>query len=354
MNPRFLFVLFSLCPAAAFADVEFCNSTDAVVSVAIGYKGDADWVSEGWWNVDPGDCRTVLPGNTPKSHYYYRVESGAYTFEHETYMFCTSDDVFTIVGDTNCESRGYDREGFNEIAMEGRPGFTIDITGDGGREGQPSAQTERDDDVPSLFDNLLDTSPSAEADPPGTHGEYGTYAGLFSHCGDYGSDRVCFFSTQGWVVGVAEAGPTPQALIDDLVSRPVNTAMQFSGDVMESGNGRALLALSDYMVIADDEFASDRDAMQGRWVGATNRDYEIEIYGSFFTESFTGEPEMSSFMHFRQGCPGAQGDGVGVRLMPSDENDPETCFFLSYIDDAQMELLFVDDFSEPVVMNRAP
>ncbi len=105
-----LLALAFAAPLPALADVRFCNDTDAVVSVAMGYKGARDWTSEGWWNIDAGECKSITVGNGPKTHYYYRVESQEIDFDHPDYMFCTSDEEFTIVGDTDCEARGYDRE----------------------------------------------------------------------------------------------------------------------------------------------------------------------------------------------------------------------------------------------------
>ena len=44
---------------AARAELKICNGTDARHSVAVGYKDGANWVSEGWWNIDPGDCARI-------------------------------------------------------------------------------------------------------------------------------------------------------------------------------------------------------------------------------------------------------------------------------------------------------
>ncbi len=100
---------------SAQAALQFCNETRDVQSIAIGYKGPVDWMSEGWWNIDPGDCATVIGGDLQKQFYYYRAEVNAGDFAGENYMFCTTPDEFEIVGDTNCQARGYDSESFREI-----------------------------------------------------------------------------------------------------------------------------------------------------------------------------------------------------------------------------------------------
>jgi uncharacterized membrane protein len=100
---------------AAQAELKICNETQDVQGVSIGYKGEADWTSEGWWNIQPGDCATPVSGDLKQRYYYYRAEVDGGPFEGEDYTFCTSPDVFTIVGDTDCEARGYEKENFSEI-----------------------------------------------------------------------------------------------------------------------------------------------------------------------------------------------------------------------------------------------
>lgn len=115
--------------APARAGLTFCNDTAMRATVAIGYKGDEGWTSEGWWEVLPGECTTVLGGDLPLTHYYWRATTGDEDFPAEDYYFCSSDDVFTIVGDTNCEVRGYTREPFSEIVVGSATDVTVRMTG---------------------------------------------------------------------------------------------------------------------------------------------------------------------------------------------------------------------------------
>lgn len=104
-------VLASVVPA--FAGLEICNRMHRPASVAIGYKSGGDWVSEGWWNINPRDCKTVVTGDLEQRYYYYHdADSG---FVGEGYHFCTEDGVFTIWGGENCAERGYDRLNFRLI-----------------------------------------------------------------------------------------------------------------------------------------------------------------------------------------------------------------------------------------------
>ena len=50
----------SISPAKA--DFRLCNNTGSRVGVAIGYKDNEGWTTEGWWNVSSRSCETLLRG----------------------------------------------------------------------------------------------------------------------------------------------------------------------------------------------------------------------------------------------------------------------------------------------------
>ena len=41
------------CADIARADLKLCNNTTNRVGVALGYKDQQGWASEGWWNIGP-------------------------------------------------------------------------------------------------------------------------------------------------------------------------------------------------------------------------------------------------------------------------------------------------------------
>ncbi len=112
----------------ASAGLLFCNDTETSATVAIGYKGDEGWTSEGWWSVPADECTIVVGGELTRGYYYWRAidENGSY--QADNYYFCTSDEVFTIVGDTNCVERGYEREGFSEVEIDADGDVTVRLT----------------------------------------------------------------------------------------------------------------------------------------------------------------------------------------------------------------------------------
>jgi uncharacterized membrane protein len=57
-------ILPALCAftSPAAADFRLCNNTPSRVGIALGYKDNDGWVTEGWWNVSSHACETLLKG----------------------------------------------------------------------------------------------------------------------------------------------------------------------------------------------------------------------------------------------------------------------------------------------------
>jgi uncharacterized membrane protein len=113
----------------ARADLRICNETSNLVSVALGYRADRGWMSEGWWQANPGDCRVLYQGELQRRFYYIfaadDVAGGAW--DGAVFM-CTRDETFTIFGVEDCLARGYERTGFFEVDTQNRSDWTLQLT----------------------------------------------------------------------------------------------------------------------------------------------------------------------------------------------------------------------------------
>src|SRR5262245_53368435 len=59
----------------AHADFRLCNNTGSRVGVAVGYKDNDGWATEGWWNLQALNCETLLRGALVARYYYvYAVD----------------------------------------------------------------------------------------------------------------------------------------------------------------------------------------------------------------------------------------------------------------------------------------
>ena len=63
-------LLFLAISGSAKADMSVCNSTSSRVGVALGYRDQQGWVTEGWWNLKPNQCEKLLSGRLAARYYY--------------------------------------------------------------------------------------------------------------------------------------------------------------------------------------------------------------------------------------------------------------------------------------------
>lgn len=113
----------------ALADFRLCNNTGSRVGVAIGYKDKEGWVTEGWWNVAPRTCQTLLDGQLVARYYYiYAVDyDRGGEWSGHAYM-CSRDKEFTIRGINDCLARGYDVTGYFEVDTREQRSWTMQLT----------------------------------------------------------------------------------------------------------------------------------------------------------------------------------------------------------------------------------
>jgi uncharacterized membrane protein len=117
----------------ARAELRVCNETANLISIALGYRAERGWMSEGWWQAPAGDCRTLYQGDLQRRFYYlYAVDDiGGGAWDGQVFM-CTRDETFTIFGVEDCLARGYERTGFFEIDTQNRSDWTLQLTENAG------------------------------------------------------------------------------------------------------------------------------------------------------------------------------------------------------------------------------
>jgi uncharacterized membrane protein len=122
----FLALLFTFCsaftPKSAHAAMVFCNRTQNAIEAALGYREAVDWISEGWWRIEPGQCARVFGKPLAQRFYLYYATSMAPVAEGKApmswsgkYQLCADTKAFRIEGDADCDARGYKTKGFQQI-----------------------------------------------------------------------------------------------------------------------------------------------------------------------------------------------------------------------------------------------
>ena len=95
----------ALLPSPAFASFRVCNDSGEKISVALAYFGsDADgWTSEGWWNLDDGECATPIGGDLDNRYYYLYANGEKHKWTGDYTNCVDPDNSFTLKhADSDC------------------------------------------------------------------------------------------------------------------------------------------------------------------------------------------------------------------------------------------------------------
>jgi uncharacterized membrane protein len=118
--------------------LRLCNKTASRVGVAIGYRENRQWTTEGWWNVARDTCETLVKGPLVSRFYYvYAIDYDQGGVWGGKAAMCTRDKMFTIHGIEDCVARGYERSGFFEVDTGEQRSWTVQLT----EPGQPDVGT---------------------------------------------------------------------------------------------------------------------------------------------------------------------------------------------------------------------
>lgn len=325
-------VTISLVPSAALAGFDVCNETPHRATVAIGYKDGGGWTSEGWWGVDPGDCRTVISEDLSTKFLYWRATSADLSWPHDSYMFCTDASAFTIHGDTECQTRGYKREGFNKIELGEVTQYTLNLTGGGARDPEENIiyPDEEEYDEPAAGDPGFGPE-------PGTYGEPYTISGLLSHCEYYDAGLGCKFIADGWTYVASSYDNTPEDLLVRLDGMGPNVPMVVSGDMISYEGAEAIVTVREFSIGDADRYQGWRVGMQGFWTSEDDPNYQILVSGSSYENFYNGAPQDLMMMHFTEGCEASPGDPPAFNLVNRDGSS-DTCMYISHIGNGNLEL----------------
>lgn len=333
----------------AHAKLEICNETDLPRDVAIGYKAEDGWTSEGWWKLEVGDCKSVIKQELESTFYYYRAIHKGGEFDPGNYSFCTQSKAFTIVGDEDCESRDYEKSFFRELKLaKGTLGFRLTLNNeniyDTPREtadAKPKAKTK----------TVTKTKPTPKPKPkpqiaaPGTHGEPYTIVGIFRGCTSANGPYLCEFETDGWLYAVIDDGRTPKSLINELANLEVNNSYQIEGDIVSFGDITAEVTLRRYSEVALSAEQKLMNSIVGDWRSLDDPKSVMRITsdGKKWDE-YDGDFEGEGDVSFTKQCDdySVQPSGETV-IQINDANSPEDiyCYGIVEITNDRLVLMFL-------------
>ncbi len=114
---------------AGNAELRICNDTQERVGIALGYQNKNAWLTNGWWQIAPMSCSSLIKEKLQSRYYYIHAEDEKNEARWEGPIFlCVKDSKFNITGIRNCYIRGYQKAGFTEIDTKNNTSWTIHLT----------------------------------------------------------------------------------------------------------------------------------------------------------------------------------------------------------------------------------
>lgn len=321
--------LVALAPAMAGAGLEICNDTDARQSVAIGYKSGDDWVSEGWWNFQPGACGIVVGGDLENRYYYLLSEARGWSFADENIVFCTRSDSFTIVGDADCEARGHVTGRFRKVDT-GKTArhFSVSL----------AAMTGPQDAAGKGGEPVAPAIPAS--DPPGTHGEpYTSGTAIFQDCVEETEAPFCTFHADGTKFFVYDDGRTPAAVMRRLRTYLPGTPVVLSGDLAGIYDRTADIVLREIGPRPRNGWDATLEKMQGQWYSIDDPNAMFTVLGSERESSYDGAFTGLDYLSTGRQC--AQFEGSDYLIARAEESGDILCYSIEDIGDRSMLLMYL-------------
>ncbi len=122
--------------AAEETGFNYCNNSEKSLWTAIAFERNENWVSRGWWMLEPGDCARVIKDTLKEGNYFvyaaFDDENGETIVAGGEHQFCVADVKFGISDRKDCELKGYKQAGFMKVDVGKSAVWTQSFTYDQG------------------------------------------------------------------------------------------------------------------------------------------------------------------------------------------------------------------------------
>lgn len=144
----------------ARADFRVCNATQTLVGVAIGYRTQDGWKTEGWWNIEASTCQTLIQGTLASRFYYLYAEDAERGGRWDgPVSMCVAERPFKIDGVADCFQRGFQRAGFREYDTGEQASWMVQLTDDPSAAGSAQVKPPVADEAGPAEDNPSEGNP---------------------------------------------------------------------------------------------------------------------------------------------------------------------------------------------------
>ena len=320
-----LTLLLGVNPEQASAGFSFCNKSGVLHSFSVAYKDGEKWRSEGWWNIEPGDCKRVISGDLRVRYYYYRATAKGREFSGDNYFFCTLSSVFDIVGEQgNCANRGYDRSEFRQIKLDqGITDFTLNLVPPKGKSHDAALQQK------------------AGLPRQGTHGEPYSTTGIFQDCVTDTEARHCTFHANGAKIFVYDDGRTPERVMSFFYSQLPGQPIEVSGDMTGVYDATADAVIYEARRMSPDTHARLLEKMQGGWYSADDMASQFTIIGAERENSYDGQFGSTEYLTITNQCDDGPPNAGPFLIAREPETGEAFCYAIDQVSQLEMTLFYM-------------
>jgi len=321
-------LLLAIFALPAKAALTFCNKADVMHTFAVAFKVEAGWQVEGWWNIEPGDCKVVVGGDLKNRYYYWRAKAKGRDFTGEDFYFCTKTEAFTIVGEQgNCALRNLDSHEFSKLDTgKSAKDFTLNLVLPDSAAGPDTASDE--DQEPLI------------AGEAGSYGDPYANDAIFQECLEEGDAEWCAFHADGTKFYVYQDGRTPDDIFDFMRKLLPGDPIAVEGDLVEVFDSTAEVVLR----VAAGRRGDARDVMigkmQGYWYATDDPNARFNILGAERINDYDGEMMGTEFISLRDNCDDFSGGGPYLYARDPEGGD-SLCYEVVSVSDLEMVLMYL-------------
>ena len=316
MAHRFSFIIslfsFLFLSTQAQAGLTFCNKADVAHSFAVAFKDGDGFLSKGWWNIDPGECKIVVSGDLKQRYYYFRANATGRDFTGGKYAFCTVTKAFDIIGDENCKARGYDKTLFKKL---------------------DTGKTAKDFTL-----NLVPAEKTSATEEP--RGEPYSADAVFHECIYSDQGNFCSFHSDGAKFFIYDDGQTPQWIFSTLNGLDYGTPITVQGDLLNIYDRTAVVALREVAQRSYSPNDKVLSALSGYWYDQDDPNSQFTILGAERQNQYDGQMMGLDYLRVLDHCDEFSGDGP--YLAAREEESGETyCYAIEHVGDWEMSLIYL-------------
>lgn len=322
-------LVMTLFAGPASAALTFCNKADVMHTFAVAFKVEEGWQVEGWWNIDPGECKVVIGGDLKNRYYYWRAKAKGREFKGEDFHFCTQSDAFTIVGEQgNCALRGYNSHEFSKLDTgKTAKDFTLNLVLPEVSEKAPEATSDEDQEP------LI-------AGEAGSYGEPYSGDAVFQECLEEGDAEWCAFHADGTKFFVYEDGRSDANSMNLLRKMLPGDPIHVEGDLVEIFDATAEFVLREASGRRGDANDVTLSKMQGYWYAVDDPNARFNILGAERINDYDGQQMGTEYLSVSDQCDDFTGGGPYLFARDPEGGD-SLCYEIVSVGELDMVLMYL-------------